>query len=230
MLFLKKIKDVRLVVFPVSLLLMVVLQVIVSPAPAVSQDLNDWDINLAVEDALVIEEAVDALFIDVETVEGVVTLSGYTANPLSKEKAASVARTIKGVRSVINNIEVRTVLRSDDQILLNVQQALLEDPATEAYNLDIGVSDGIVTLKGEVHSWQEKQMASEVAMSVKGVKAIENDIEIKYPQERLDLEIQEDIEGRLASDVWVDELLIKVQVQDGEVFLSGTVGSGQEKK
>jgi osmotically-inducible protein OsmY len=195
-----------------------------------SQNLTDWDITLAVEDALNYEEGVDAILIDVETNQGVVELSGFTSNLLSKERAAKVARTIKGVRSVINEIVVRGTVRSDEVIKLDVEKALLNDPATESYEITTTVSEGVVALKGTVQSWQEKQLATEVAMGVKGVKGVNNKLIIEYPESRPDLEIKQDIEGRLRSDVWIDEWLIDVTVKNGDVHLIGSVGSAQEKR
>jgi osmotically-inducible protein OsmY len=195
-----------------------------------SQNITDREITLAVEDALNYEEGVDAILIDVDTNEGIVELSGFTSNLLSKEQAAEVARTIKGVRSVVNEIVVRGTIRSDEVIKLDVEKALLNDPATESYEITTTVSEGVVTLKGTVQSWQEKQLATEVAMGVKGVKGVSNELILEYPESRPDLEIKQDVEGRLRSDVWIDEWLIDVTVNNGDVYLVGTVGSAQEKR
>jgi osmotically-inducible protein OsmY len=122
------------------------------------------------------------------------------------------------------------VERTDEDILADVEQALLSDPATELYEVRVRVKDTVVTLNGTVQSWPEKELASDVAMGVKGVKGVENEILIEYPEERSDLEIQKDVEAQLRSDVWVDDFLIEVTVKDGKVFLMGSVGSAQEKR
>jgi osmotically-inducible protein OsmY len=91
------------------------------------------------------------------------------------------------------------------------------------------VQDGMVTLFGTVDSWQENRLSARVATSVKGVKAVTNELTVKPKAKRPDDEIAADIRRRLAADVWVGEQLVDVTVKEGEVTLSGTVGSAAEK-
>jgi hyperosmotically inducible protein len=46
--------------------------------------------------------------LDVKVANGVATLSGDVELPKQKEKAGAVARKVKGVKQVVNNIEVKT--------------------------------------------------------------------------------------------------------------------------
>jgi len=46
--------------------------------------------------------------LDVKVEKGVATLSGSVELPKQKEKAGAVARKVKGVKQVINNIEIKT--------------------------------------------------------------------------------------------------------------------------
>jgi len=193
------------------------------------EELTDEDITFAVESELRIDDGVQSHLIDVKTHDGVVTLSGSVNNILSKDRAVRIAETIKAVRVVVNNIEVSPVYRSDEQIRNDVQKALLNDPATESYEIDVKVDDGRVILTGTVESWAEKELAAEVAKGVKGIKELENEINIEYTEERTDFEITNEIKRRLESSVWIDEALVEVETENGEVKLSGTVGSASEK-
>lgn len=92
------------------------------------------------------------------------------------------------------------------------------------------VDDQAVTLTGTVDSWQEKQLAAKVAKGVRGVKALNNRIHVDYKADRPDDEIEAEIAKRLRWDVYVDDGLIDVRVNDGKVTLSGTVGSAAEKR
>jgi hypothetical protein len=65
---------------------------------AKEQGLDHTAITLAVETALVNESGVPAHLIDVNTRDGVVTLSGWVDNLLAKERAGEIAESIKGVR------------------------------------------------------------------------------------------------------------------------------------
>jgi osmotically-inducible protein OsmY len=196
---------------------------------AQQESLKDGDITLAIEAELVLDEAVSSHLIDVSTKNGIVSLGGRVDNILNKERATRVAETIKGVRSVINNIEVIPVERSDEALSKDINAALLEDPATDSYEIGTVVDDGEVVLTGTVDSWQEKILAEKVVKSVRGVKEVDNNIGVRYKSERSDFEIQKDIQRNLENDIWVDDALIKVEVEDGEVTLSGTVGSADEK-
>jgi hyperosmotically inducible protein len=71
---------------------------------AVSDDMiyNNVRIKLA-SDAVVKGGA-----LDVDVKQGVVTLSGSVEMPKQRDRAAKLAKTIKGVKQVINNITIRT--------------------------------------------------------------------------------------------------------------------------
>jgi len=193
------------------------------------EHLSDVDISSAIDGALVVDERVSAEDLNVSSVDGVVTLSGTVPNLLAEERALEIARSTKGVVSVIDRITVEPAERSDSEIELDVLGALTLDPATESYEVDVEVDDGVVTLTGNVQSWAEKWLAADVASTVTGIRGVENEIDVDYAEERADHEIETDIEGRLESDVWVDDGLISVDVDHGQVMLTGVVGSASEK-
>lgn len=218
--------------FPGILFILLVagLTFLVNPVMAEQHNkLSDADITVAVENELEYDEGVQSHLIDVETHNGVVTLSGTVNNILAKDRAEKLAETIKGVRAVVNNIEVVPVHRTDEQIELDIKEAFLRDPAAESYEIDAEVEDARVTLTGTVESWAEKNLAEQVAKGVKGIKELENEIVIEYTEDRTDYEITNEIRKRLEASVWVDDGLIDVTTQDGNVNLSGTVGSASEK-
>jgi osmotically-inducible protein OsmY len=177
---------------------------------------------------LLTEGGVPAHLIDVNTRDGIVTLSGWVDNLLAKERAGEIAESVKGVRAVVNRIAITTV-RPDGEILTDVRAAFQADPATDSYEISTIVKDGVVTLFGTVDSWPERWLSARVATGVRGVKAVTNELTVEPQAKRPDHEIAADIRRRLAADVWVDERAIDVTVKEGEVTLSGTVGSAAEK-
>jgi osmotically-inducible protein OsmY len=199
------------------------------PLAVSSSDIKDSDITLAVERHLQKDDGVPAHLIDVRTKNGIVTLSGPVENLLARERAAEIAATIKGVRSVINLIDVLSIIRTDAEILTDVEHALLDDPATDVFDVKVKVQNGSVALTGRVDSWQEEQLCVVVARSVIGVKEVKSDIHVSQKSKRLDSDIRADIERRLAYDVWLEDALIDIKVLGGKVILSGTVGSLAEK-
>jgi len=192
-------------------------------------EINDRNLTWAVIDDLISDEAVASHLIDVRTVKGVITLTGSVDNLLAKERAAELAERIKGVRSVVNRITVMPPPVTDQEISSNIQRALLTDPATEDYEVEVTVNNGEVTLHGTVDSWAEEQLCEEIAKSIRGVRAINNEIEVELKAKRPDSEIAAEIERRLDWDVWVEDAYIEVEVKDGEVTLTGRVGSAGEK-
>lgn len=191
---------------------------------------KDSDITLAVDRQLQNDDGAPAHLIDVQTNDGIVTLRGPVENLLARERAAEVAATVKGVRSIVNLIEVLSVIRTDEEIRNDVKLALLDDPAADLFDLQVKVRDGTVTLAGMVDSWQEEQLCVLVAKSVIGVKAVKSNIKVSQKYKRPDDEIRAGIKQRLAYDAWIDDGLIDVKVLGGHVVLSGTVGSLAEKK
>ncbi len=197
---------------------------------AQGRPLTDGMIMEVIEDEIENDPGVSLNDVDIEVNNGVVTMTGSVRSALAAERAARVAETVRGVRMVENRITVEPyVLRSDEQIQNDIKQALLKDPATESFEVNVTVSDNVATLGGTVQSWQEKMLAEKIAKSVKGIKNVENNIDVNYVEERADTEIQQSIESALERDVLVDDALIEVQVNDGRVKLTGTVGSASEK-
>jgi osmotically-inducible protein OsmY len=212
---------------------MAVMNLLVSipmPAIAAKPRLSDISISDAVEDQLLMDNAVSSHLINVTTLDGIVTLSGSVDNILSKERSARIAKIVKGVRAVVNRISVNPpILRTDGLIREDVEEGLLADPATDSYEVAVSVDDNRVTLAGTVDSWQERELCEKVAKGVKGVKAVNNEIKVSWPTTRSDYEIKADVEKTLEWDAFVDHALINVEVKEGNVMLSGIVGSAAEK-
>ena len=187
------------------------------------------EISNAVENELLFNATTPSYLIDVQTNGGIVTLTGSINNILAQDRAVKIARTVKGVRGVINNITVDAPFRTNAVLENNVDNALFSDPATDSYEIKVDANNGQITLSGTVESWQEKQLSEYVAKGVLGVKSIENNISVNYTSNRSDYEIQKDIEQSLKNDVRIDNALIDVAVNNGKVKLSGAVGSANEK-
>ncbi len=193
------------------------------------KDISDSDITAWIDKEFMIKDEVDWNDIDVNTVDGVVSLSGEVDNILQEDRAVKIASMVKGVRSVINHIEVEKTNISDAQLHDNINTELLLDPATESYEVQADVDNGHVTLTGEVESWQEKQLVEKVVKQVNGVRSVDNKVYFNYKSDRLDSEIKAEIEKTLHWDVHVDDALVNVKVEDGKVTLTGTVASSSEK-
>lgn len=191
---------------------------------------DDIDINDAIQDEFMFDHAVNNNKVDVTVTNGIVALTGEVTNLKAKERATKIAELVKGVRSVSNRIEVDpSVYLSDAVIRDNVEDALLKDPATDLFEIGVSVDDKVVTLTGTVDSYQEKQLVADVAKSVKGVTGLENEVDINYKENRTDYEIKNEIRAALKWNEMIDDGLIRVAVDNGNVDLTGSVSSAAEK-
>ena len=71
------------------------------------QYVDDTTITTKVKAAIVNDEGLKGMQINVETMQGVVQLSGFVDNSQQAAQAASDARSVTGVKSVRNSIVVR---------------------------------------------------------------------------------------------------------------------------
>lgn len=194
-------------------------------------DMTDRTISDHIDDELLLDPGVISTKIDVSSTNGIATLTGQVNNILAKERAARIAETVKGVRAVVNRIEVNPeVNRTDAQLRADIESALVADPATESFEISTSVDNGEATLTGTVDSYQERELVKIVAKGVRGVTAIDDQIGVDYKTDRADREIETEIEQALSWNTRVDDNLIIVNVDDGKVSLSGTIGSAAEKR
>ncbi len=112
---------------------------------------------------------------------------------------------------------------------LELRQLVIDEldfePSINAANIGVSVEKGVVTLTGHVASYVEKIAAERAAERVKGVKAIAQEIEVRYPdhQKRSDDEIAQRAVNILHWSVQVPEGSIHVKVEKGWVTLGGAV-------
>ena len=201
-----------------------------APAEGARGDVEDGDITRAIESDLWVDGVVDANAVDVLTRQGVVTLTGSVPSLLARDRAEAIAESIVGVRAIVNRIEVSPTPRDDASLSEAVEEALQRDPATDSYEVDVAAAQGTVTLTGTVDSWSERELCETVATGVRGVRRVRNQLEIEEPPERPDPELAAEVQARLANDVHIDAHAITVTATEGEIALSGRVGSLAEKR
>ncbi len=197
-----------------------------------SNPYQDRQIQAALEDRFSLDPIVHSNGIDVSVDNGIVELSGFVPTLLEKSRSTNLSELVRGVSVVVNYIQVRpTPSRTDADLIRDLRRSLLEDPATELQELDVSVTPGgAVTLSGSVDSWGERELAELVVASVRGVTAVQNQLQVRASGNRPDAEIQADINGLLRWSIYVDHELVRVRVVNGVVYLSGVVASAAEKK
>lgn len=116
-------------------------------------------------------------------------------------------------------------MKTDSEIKNDVLDELLWQPNIDETQIGVIVEKGVVTLTGVVDSYSKKVAAEEAVKMVKGVKAIADDIEVKYgiDYKKTDKEIAKAVVSALEWNASVPEDKITVEVRDGRVYLAGEV-------
>lgn len=196
---------------------------------------SDWEIKEDVEDALLMDPAAESYEINVEVRDNKVTLSGAVDSWQEKQLAATVAKGVKGVRAITNNIVVDyRVTRPDHEIKREIEKALRWDALVDHALIDVEVKDGKVMLSGAVGSAAEKSEAIGHCW-VAGVDSVDAlNLQVKYwaRNERLrgdkyvvksEQELRDAVEDALSRDPRVDSFDVKTEVSGRTVTLRGKV-------
>ena len=133
------------------------------------------------------QSSLDKVSVSQDRDKGVVTLTGNVSTDDDKARAESIARSIAGTQVVSNEIGVRpsgdesTAKKVDSDldsgIDKNLEAMLVQHRMKKAVNYD--VTNGVVTLKGNVSSRAQRADAEKIAEQVPNVKQVVNEIEVK---------------------------------------------------
>ena len=165
----------------------VVLALVVSLAVGCAQA-TDATITGMIKTKLAADGRVRASEINVETTNGVVTLTGNVDGREAKDAAVRLARDTNGVTDVKDMISVRSGTASgevpdpsrtlgegvdDAGITVRVKARLLDDPLVKGLQIDVDTRDTVVFLTGSVGSEAERKQAIEIASTTEGVTNVE---------------------------------------------------------
>lgn len=113
---------------------------------------------------------------------------------------------------------------SDDRNLrTEVLRELEWEPGVDDHRIGVAVTDGVVTLSGEVQSYAERWKAERAVERVKGVRGIVNELSVRTAEQSSDVDLARAVTGALEWNVLVPADRIKVKVERGWVTLEGTV-------
>ena len=180
--------------------------------------------------------------IKIQSKDGVVTLTGSVSEESHKSLAQETVAELPGVKSVDNRLEVkgeRPAENSDTWVHMKVKTALLYHRSVSGFKTEIDVKDGIVTLRGEASSQAQKDLTSEYAKDVEGVKDVKNEMTVaktsgKPPKtvgEKVDdASITAQVKMTLLSHRSTSALNTKVKTKDGVVTLGGKAKNAAEKE
>ena len=183
---------------------------------------TDGQIEGAIERRWEMDTRVNSELIGVNVENGHVKLFGTVESLEEKALANSIAGSVVGVQSVMNAIRVKPKVSKDQKIQNSIQHLFLETGIHSPKTIKVRVADGVVILEGNVTQKKDKQTAFRLAQSVKGVREVENLLQVVEPN-RSDESIYKDVILYLLWSPLVDIKEFKVDVNDGVVSLQGQV-------
>jgi osmotically-inducible protein OsmY len=184
---------------------------------------SDRDLKQRILRELKWDSRIDWASISVDVNDGVVTLTGEVSSYAQKIAAQEAAHRVAGVLDVANDIEVSPLdrfVRTDSEIAGAVRNALEWDALVPNELVQSTVSDGFVTLEGEVNYWRERNDAEQAIRRLAGVVGVINKITIRkqHVDER---QLREEIEFALERRADREAERLRIEVNDGAVDLMG---------
>ncbi len=191
---------------------------------------SDDEVKHSVEAEIKFDPSVqDDTHIAVTVYQGVVALSGVVKTYLDAYHAEKAAKRVHGVKGVANDIQVKLVnMRSDPDIAEEAARALRRElPAIDELVKPI-VKNGVLTLEGVVEWNYQRELAERALRSISGVKSIFNLIQVRPKVAASD--VKRKIQNALVRSAQVDAGRIMVEVDGGNVVLTGTVHTWAESQ
>lgn len=182
-----------------------------------------------VQNAIKWEPTLHAAEIGVTAKDGVVTLLGTVNGFYKKIEAEKAAKSVEGVKAVVEEIEVRypNSTKSDEDIANDALKALIGTWNVPDDKIQLKVEKGWVTLEGQVTWNYQKEAAAKALNHLIGVKGVANHIKIKAEVQN-ELE-KKNIESALDSNWTLHSENIHVKVDGKKVTLTGSVSSLYQK-
>jgi osmotically-inducible protein OsmY len=141
---------------------------------------------------------------------------------LKKWTAEDIAHRVSGVKGVANDLEIKLASeRTDPDIAESAIRAIEWDAFVPSDKVQVTVSKGWVTLRGEVEWQYQREDAERVVRRLAGVKGVTNLITVK-PRASAS-ELKRKIEDALVRNAEIDANKITVEVQGNKAILKGRV-------
>jgi len=176
-----------------------------------------------------------------EAKDGVVTLTGTVAEESHKTLAQEAASSLPGVTRVDNQLATKAEVaaeNADTWIGRKVKLTLMFHRNVNAGKTTVEVKDGVVTLTGQATSTAQKELTTEYANDIEGVKEVKNEMAVAAtaePAERTSREKMDDasitaqVKTALLTHRSTSSVKTKVETRDGEVTLTGIAKNAAEK-
>jgi osmotically-inducible protein OsmY len=197
-----------------------------------ARTLTDEDIHQQVVNELKWDAEVEAREIGVAVRDGLVTLTGWVDRFGKKRAAERAALRVRGVKAVANEIEVRLPAgdeRTDLDIAVAAAHALAWN--TQVHDaVEVTVSNGQVTLRGEVDADYQRREAQRAVRNLSGVQGVTNLVTVRPHSTPMPDYLKDRIATALIRSALIGARKITVTTAGNRVILTGTVRSWAERQ
>jgi hyperosmotically inducible protein len=150
---------------------------------------SDAWIALKIRSELLVHANVSATATKVDVTNGTVLLTGTVDNGAQRDLTEAYVKDVDGVTSVTNNLVVKdasdmsgrsTVSESidDASITSEVKYSLMSHRSTSALKTKVTTKDGVVMISGDAASDAEKDLVTKLTTSIRGVRSVDNDMNV----------------------------------------------------
>ncbi|MFD0743788.1 BON domain-containing protein [Phytohabitans flavus] len=165
---------------------------------------------------------------------GIVTLAGWVDNYVKRWAAERAAQRVRSVVAVANEVEIRPPAAGNEPTDANIAGATVQvlewNALVPSDQVEVSVSAGRVTLRGEVEWEYERREAERAVRGLAGVRGVTNSIAVR-PRRRIEPEdLERRIEQALLRSAETDAERIMVEQDGDKVILRGAVRSWPERR
>jgi osmotically-inducible protein OsmY len=232
-------KEVQIKAIYCVVLIVAVITLVVISVPVHASKM-DSSIESSAKQSYVFKTYLQADDIKIQSMDGVVTLTGTVSEESHKSLARETVAGLPGVKTVDNRLEVkgeRPAENSDAWLMMKVKTTLLFHRSVSGSKTEVNVKDGIVTLQGEATSQAQKDLTTEYAKDVEGVKDVKNEITVTKTSKKTrtvgqkidDASITAQVKITLLYHRSTSALKTSVTTKKGEVILRGKAKNAAEK-
>ncbi|OGR00839.1 MAG: transport-associated protein [Deltaproteobacteria bacterium RIFOXYD12_FULL_50_9] len=198
----------------------------------------DNRIELTARESYVFKTYLQGDDIKIQSKDGEVVLTGFVSEKYHKSLAQETVAGLPGVKSVDNRLEIKIdpqTANSDVWVRDSVKITLLFHRSVSAKTTKVEVKDGIVTLSGEATSQAQKELTTEYAKDVEGVKEVINEMTVINSGKKQtviekidDASITAQVKLTLLSHRSTSAINTKVETKHGLVTLYGKARNAAE--
>jgi hyperosmotically inducible periplasmic protein len=178
--------------------------------------------------------------IEIQSKDGAVTLTGTVSEESHKSLARETVASLPGVKTVDNKLEVkgeRPAENSDAWLMMKVKTTLLFHRSVSGFKTEVNVKEGLVTLQGEATSQAQKDLTTEYAKDVDGVKDVKNEMTVAKTSKKTQTEEEKIDDASITAQVKMallyhratSALNTTVITKKGVVTLGGKAKNATEK-